>query len=270
MTPSSATTCARCGALLPFAAAGSVCPACGQPLDPHATWRPAAGSVPPIAVVELPPRLPLAGLALVGVICALMGLGLGMWLGWGRNVPVRRAAAPLPALPLPGPPIARPLPAPRFYPAPAPAAAPLSLPPARVTPPALGGGEGALLPSSARRFAPVFSRPLAPSPARPLAPSPPLPLGPEAPLKAEGMATVRVQNPSAAVVGVTLSGRGGPIGVVGPHASIDFLLPPGRYDIALHGPTRIQRIYDAPLHSGDLLALVYSAPPEDRPGSPAP
>ena len=75
------------------------------------------------------------------------------------------------------------------------------------------------------------------------------------------MATVRVDNPSAAAVDVSLSGRDGPIGVVGPRASIDFILPPGRYDIALRGPARTQRIYDAPLHAGDVLSLVYSAPP---------
>jgi hypothetical protein len=79
------------------------------------------------------------------------------------------------------------------------------------------------------------------------------------------MATVQVNNPSAAAVDVTLSGRGGPVGVVGPHSAVDFLIPPGRYDIALRGPTRTERIYDAPLGEGDVLALVYSARPAERP-----
>jgi hypothetical protein len=79
------------------------------------------------------------------------------------------------------------------------------------------------------------------------------------------MATVQVSNPSGAAVEVTLSGRGGQVGVVGPHAMVDFLIPPGRYDVALRGPARTQRIYDAPLGEGDVLALVYSARPVERP-----
>ena len=79
------------------------------------------------------------------------------------------------------------------------------------------------------------------------------------------MATLQVSNPSATPVEVTLSGRGGPMGVVGPRAAVDFLIPPGRYDIALHGPTRTQRIYDAPLAEGDVLALVYSARSAEHP-----
>lgn len=270
MTSSSATNCARCGALRPSGAtsAGSLCLACGQPLDPDATWRPAAGPVaPPVTSVAMPARLPLAGLALLGIICALMGLGLGIWLGWGRSAPGRQAAATLPPLPPPGPPVARPLPARQFYPAPS-AAAPLSLPPARVTPPVFRRGSQAL--GRWGRGSDDARAAFPPSPAHPpVSPAPRLPVGPGAPLKSDGMATVRVDNPSAAAVGVTLSGRGGPIGVVAPHASIDFLLPPGRYDIALHGPARTQRIYDAPLQSGDVLALVYSPPPEERPDTPA-
>jgi hypothetical protein len=259
MALSSATHCGRCGAVLPSgagASAGGLCPACGQPVDPDATWRPGPAPAPPLAVVELPPQVPLAALAALAVFCALMGLGLGVWLGWGRGVPVRRAAVPLPPLPPPGPALAPQWPAPRFYRAPTAPANQWTLPPARVTPPPIGRGSSAHWSPSGRAFAPLSHLPLAP---------PRLPAGPEAPLKAAGMATVNVNNPSGAAVDVTLSGRGGQVGVVGPHAAVDFLIPPGRYDIALRGPARTQRIYDAPLREGDVLALVYSARPAERP-----
>ena len=46
-------------------------------------------------------------------------------------------------------------------------------------------------------------------------------------MKAAGMATVHVQNPSAAVVEVTLAGEGSQSGVVGPHTAIDLLASDG-------------------------------------------
>jgi len=88
-------------------------------------------------------------------------------------------------------------------------------------------------------------------------------------MKAAGMATVHVQNPSAAVVEVTLAGEGSQSGVVGPRTAVDLLVPPGRYNIALHGAARTQHFYDAPLAAGDVLDLVYSDSPGERPAKPA-
>jgi hypothetical protein len=142
MSLSSAANCGRCGAALAGgtgASAGSRCPLCGEPLDPDATWRP--GSAPPaLARVDLPARVPVGPLALLAVVCAVMGLALGIWLGWGRGAPARRAEVSLPPLPPPGPPVARPLPARQFYPPPQATNTGLALPPARIRPPAWGGG----------------------------------------------------------------------------------------------------------------------------------
>jgi len=88
-------------------------------------------------------------------------------------------------------------------------------------------------------------------------------------MKAQGMATVHVQNPSATVVEVTLAGQGSQSGVVGPRAAVDLLVPPGRYNIALHGAARTQQFYDAPLAAGDVLELVYSDTTGERPAKPA-
>jgi hypothetical protein len=83
------------------------------------------------------------------------------------------------------------------------------------------------------------------------------------------MATVHVQNPSAAIVQVTLAGQEGQSGVVGPRAAVDLVVAPGRYNISLHGASRTQRFYDAPLSAGDVLELVYSDQPAERPATPA-
>jgi hypothetical protein len=72
------------------------------------------------------------------------------------------------------------------------------------------------------------------------------------------MATVRVSNPSSALVEVIFSGVQAQKGIVGPRATVDLLVPPGRYDIALAGAARTQRIYDAPLGEGEVLELVYN------------
>jgi hypothetical protein len=72
------------------------------------------------------------------------------------------------------------------------------------------------------------------------------------------MATVRVTNPSDRTVAITLSGASDQVGVVAPRAVMDFLVPPGRYDVALKGAARTQRFYDAPLAEGEVLALVYA------------
>src|SRR5437867_1435084 len=135
MTTSTVTSCARCGARLPDGMApGDACPACGQPINPDATWHPDPVTAPP-APVDMPTRVPVAWLALLATLCAVMGLALGIWLNGHRNAAARRAEAPLPPLPPPGPALPRPMPAPRYYPAPsAPPGQPL-LPPARVSPP---------------------------------------------------------------------------------------------------------------------------------------
>src|SRR5438128_2627662 len=134
MTPSTLTTCSRCGALLPAAAPSDTCPACGQPLDPDATWHPDPVAVP-LAPVDMPTRVPVGWLVSLATLCALMGLALGLWLNQHREAPARRAEAPLPPLPAPGPAPPRPMPASRYYPAPTAPPGQPPLPPARVTPP---------------------------------------------------------------------------------------------------------------------------------------
>src|SRR5438132_1552663 len=128
------TTCARCGALLPAAAPSDACPACGQPIDPDATWHPDP-VVAPAAPVDMPTRVPVGWLALLAVLCAVMGLALGIWLTGHREEPSRRAEAPLPPLPAPGPALPQPMGARRYYPPPSAPAVQPPLPPARVTPP---------------------------------------------------------------------------------------------------------------------------------------
>ena len=83
------------------------------------------------------------------------------------------------------------------------------------------------------------------------------------------MATVHLTNPSAQVIEFALTGRESQTGVVGPHAAVDVLLPPGRYDVALRGPARTQRFYDAPLDPGDVLTLVYTDRPPEPPAGAA-
>ena len=72
------------------------------------------------------------------------------------------------------------------------------------------------------------------------------------------MATVRVRNPSDAPLNVTLKGSGEQLGVVGARASVDFLIPPGRYEVTLQGSGRTQHFYDAPIAEGEVLVLAYS------------
>jgi hypothetical protein len=227
---------------------------CGEPVDPDATLHPGPVPVltPPVAAVPMPTRLPIGLLVGLAVSCALMGLALGIWLGLRRDAPpARRTEVRLPALPSPTPAYDPPMPSPRFYPSPAHPPGVPSLPPPRVMPP--GSGQ----PTADRRQT-AWLR--APSPHRSITPSPrpsaPPTAGP--PLKAKGMATVRVTNPSARTIDVTLSGGGVQVGVVAPRAVMDFLVPPGRYDVSLKGTARVQRFYDAPLAEGEVLALVYA------------
>lgn len=256
------------------ASAGDRCPACGQPSDPDATLRPGPppGGPPVHLAADLPPRLPVALLVLLATSCAVMGLVLGVWLSGRRPAPSPQAGLSLPALPPPGPALGQPFP-PALYPAPAHRTEPPPLPPARVTPPGPGGAAfGPVLPprpfgQGGREAAAPAPRPGPDHPSgaapfrgegaptlRPIAP----------PLSAPGMATVRISNPSAGPVDVSLSGQKGETAVVGPHASIDLLIAPGRYDIALRGAARTQRFYDAPLAAADVLTLVYSEGPARR------
>jgi len=205
----------------------------------------------------MPTRLPLAPLVVLAVSCALMGVSVGVWMQWQREPLAARTEARPPTPPPPGPTF-NPAPSPR-YPAPAGPAAPPSLPPARVTPPGWGATAGAgRVPGAAWGVTPGVRRAALPppsgAPAPPTAPNP----APARPLKAKGMATIRISNPSAQAIEVTLSGTDTQVGVVGPRANVEFLIPPGRYDVALRGATRTQRFYDAPLTEGELLALVYS------------
>jgi hypothetical protein len=232
---------------------------CGEPVDPDATLHPGPAPVltPPVAAVPMPTRLPIGLLVGLAVSCALMGLALGIWLGLRRDAPpARRTEVRLPALPSPTPAYDPPMPSPRFYPSPAHPPGVPSLPPPRVMPP--GSGQ----PTADRRPTPWqrLPTPRAVAPSSPWRRSAPGPVAPTAgpPLKAKGMATVRVTNPSARRIDVTLSGRGVQVGVVAPRAVMDFLVPPGRYDVSLKGTARTHRFYDAPLAEGEVLALVYA------------
>jgi hypothetical protein len=276
MSNPSTDPCANCGAGLPQGRGGAdgVCPVCGQPTDPDRTLRPGVVppgaltrvpplDLPPLPDVELPARLPLAPIVFLAVVCALMGVGLGLWLRGRWQVPPARADVRLPALPPLGPGAAPAPSATALYPPPAAPAAPPPLPPARVTPPVAIRERPEAGGPRDRRWA------MAPRPARPAAEGVPAPpassdIGPppdaamRAPLKAPGMATLHVANSSAKPVHVTMKGTGEQVGVIGPHATVDFLVSPGRYDVTLHGGSRTQRFYDAPLAEGEVLDLVYT------------
>src|SRR5438270_13892527 len=126
MTQPTATNCLRCGVMLPYgagASAAGLCPACGQASDP-------TGAAPArVVVVDMPTRLPLAPLALLASLCAVMGLVLGVWLGWRHVAPPNRTEIQLPALPPLGRPLPQSLPAPQIYPVPANPPARAALPP---------------------------------------------------------------------------------------------------------------------------------------------
>jgi hypothetical protein len=203
----------------------------------------------------MPARLPLAPLVTLAVSCALMGVMLGVWIGWQRVTPAQRMEVRLPPLLPPGPALSQPAAPRQYYPVPRPTGLP-PLPPARVVP-----SEGRQATGDRRPFGMGWG---APPGAR--VPSAPIrraaaPAGPRAPLRAKGMATVHISNPSDRAIDVTLSGAGEQSGVVGPRSAVDFLIPPGRYDVALRGAARTQRFYDAPLTEGDVLELVYSEKP---------
>jgi hypothetical protein len=251
MTQSTATNCRRCGGVLPRA--GDACPACGQPTDPDATWHPGPVLLlpPGRGVADGPARLPFGLLALLATACALMGLAVGMWLGMGRTVPAGPTRTELPTLPAPGPASSPRMPSSTFYPVPPARPAVPPLPPARVDPLL----ERRQMVDRRRPFRTDWRA--LPAPAhrprtgrRSSAAQPPL--------RVRGMATVRVRNPSSAPVEIVFSGEQAQKGIVGPNASVDLLIPPGRYDIALSGSVRTQRIYDAPLAEGDVLDLVYN------------
>lgn len=265
MTSSTAANCSHCGALIPHgagASASDACPACGETVDPDVTLHPGpAPAAWPPAAPPIPTRLPVGLLVGLAVSCALMGVALGVWLGTLREAPPpeKRSEVRLPALPPPAPAYDPPMPPPRFYPRPAnPRGAP-PLPPPRVAPP------GRRQATDDRRRSPM-RWPRTPAAPRAGASSPitrsagARPVSPPArpPLKAKGMATVRVTNPSERRIEVTLSGRDRQVGVVAPRAVMDFLVPPGRYDVALKGTARAQRFSDAPLAEGEVLALVYA------------
>jgi hypothetical protein len=80
------------------------------------------------------------------------------------------------------------------------------------------------------------------------------------------LATVHVTNPSSAPIDVVLAGQSSQRGVVGARAVVDFLVPPGRYDITLHGSSRIQRFYDARADQREVLSLAYSDRAPERAG----
>src|SRR5438270_3853364 len=112
MTQPTATNCLRCGVMLPYgagASAAGLCPACGQASDP-------TGAAPArVVAVDMPTRLPLAPLALLATLCAVMGLALGVWLGWRHGASDGRTEVQLPALPPLGRPLPRPQPTTRIY-----------------------------------------------------------------------------------------------------------------------------------------------------------
>jgi hypothetical protein len=235
------------------------CPGCGRPVGPAVTLQPGARDPLPSAPLvpghlerETEHRVPVAPLVLLAIACAVMGLVIGVNFTGRREVPVRRPEARLPALPPPGPaldPSMAPI-APQMQPNFPRLMVRPPLPPARVTPPEFPRpGVGPASRWGAARSAP--SRP----PVSP--PTPPSPAASGVPPKAPGMATVRVSNPSGTPVDVKFAGDTEQSGVVGPHASVDFPIPTGRYNITLGSGPRPQRFYDAPLREGELLALVY-------------
>jgi hypothetical protein len=235
------------------ASASDVCPACGQEVDPDVTLHPGPAPLTLPPVVQMPTRLPVGLLVGLAVSCALMGVALGLWIAWRPAAPAPRTEVRLPALPPPVPAYDPPMPPPRVNPAPADPSGGLSLPPPRVAPP---GSR----PLSENRREPGVGWPRSPVTIRPreTAPRPAPSKEPRPPLKAKGMATVRVTNPTQRAIDVSLSGAEDQLGVVAPRAVMDFLVPPGRYDVALKGAARTQRFYDAPLAEGEVLALVYA------------
>src|SRR5206468_3587883 len=110
-------------------------PQCGHPTDPDATLHPGPPPTPWPApdFPDMPARLPLAPLVTLAVSCALMGVMLGVWIGWQREVPAQRTEVRLPPLPPSGPAFNRPAAPPQFFPAARPTGLP-PLPPARVMP----------------------------------------------------------------------------------------------------------------------------------------